>query len=193
LGHDGSVASDEALLEVFLRGQESAFTELVRRHEDRIFALALKMTGNRSDALDATQDTFIQCFRQAAKFRGESAFGTWLYRIGINSCRDLLRKRKRLPALEDEVPEADPPSDRGPSIEDAVSARLDLRTALAALNEDYREAVALHDLGGVPYEEIATMTGVSIGTVKSRISRGRKRLAELLEQQGGAKTSKETK
>jgi RNA polymerase sigma-70 factor, ECF subfamily len=190
---DQSVASDEALLEVFLRGQEPAFTELVRRHEDRIFALALKMTGNRADALDATQDTFIQAFRQAAKFRGESAFGTWLYRIGINACKDLLRKRKRLPDPDDELAESESTMDPGPGPEDAVVARLDVKAALGALNEDYREAVALHDLGGVPYEEIAVITSVSIGTVKSRISRGRKRLAELLEQQAQAASSKDMK
>jgi RNA polymerase sigma-70 factor, ECF subfamily len=183
--------TDEALLEVFLRGRESAFTELMRRHEDRIFALALKMTGNRADALDATQDTFILAFRQAGKFRGESAFGTWLYRIGINACRDALRKRKRLPEPEDELPEAADERYGGPGVEEVVATRLDLKRALAELNYDYREAVCLHDLGGIPYEEIAALTGVSIGTVKSRISRGRKRLGELLEQQSLPQASKD--
>lgn len=183
--------SDNELLEAFLNGRESAFTELVHRHEDRIFALALKMMGNRADALDATQDTFILAFRQAAKFRGESAFGTWLYRIGINACRDQLRKRKRLPEPEEEVPEADEVRAGGAAIEDLVSDRLDVKSALAELNDDYREAVCLHDLGGIPYEEIASITGVSIGTVKSRISRGRKRLGELLEQQSAPPASKD--
>jgi RNA polymerase sigma-70 factor (ECF subfamily) len=183
--------TDEALLEVFLRGRESAFTELMRRHEDRIFALALKMMGNRADALDATQDTFILAFRQASKFRGESAFGTWLYRIGINACRDALRKRKRLPEPEDELPETADVRYGGPGVEEAVATRLDLKRALAELNDDYREAVCLHDLGGIPYEEIAALTGVSIGTVKSRISRGRKRLGELLEQESLPEASKD--
>lgn len=182
---------DNELLEAFLNGRESAFTELVHRHEDRIFALALKMMGNRADALDATQDTFILAFRQAAKFRGESAFGTWLYRIGINACRDQLRKRKRLPEPEEELPEANEGPAGGAAIEDLVSNRLDVKSALAELNDDYREAVCLHDLGGIPYEEIASITGVSIGTVKSRISRGRKRLGELLEQQSAPPASKD--
>jgi RNA polymerase sigma-70 factor, ECF subfamily len=191
LAPERAQATDEALLEVFLKGREAAFTELVHRHEDRIFALALKMMGNRTDALDATQDTFILAFRQASKFRGESAFGTWLYRIGINACRDLLRKRKRLPDPEDELPEPDDKGYGGANVEELVATRLDLKRALAELNDDYREAVCLHDLGGIPYEEIATITGVSIGTVKSRISRGRKRLGELLEQQTLPGASKE--
>jgi RNA polymerase sigma-70 factor (ECF subfamily) len=173
LAPERAQATDEALLEVFLKGREAAFTELVHRHEDRIFALALKMMGNRADALDATQDTFILAFRQASKFRGESAFGTWLYRIGINACRDLLRKRKRLPDPEDELPEPDDKGYDGANVEELVATRLDLKRALAELNDDYREAVCLHDLGGIPYEEIASITDVSIGTVISRISRGR--------------------
>jgi RNA polymerase sigma-70 factor (ECF subfamily) len=191
LAPERAQATDEALLEVFLKGREAAFTELVHRHEDRIFALALKMMGNRADALDATQNTFILAFRQASKFRGESAFGTWLYRIGINACRDLLRKRKRLPDPEDELPEPDDKRYGGANVEDLVATRLDLKRALAELNDDYREAVCLHDLGGIPYEEISTITGVSIGTVKSRISRGRKRLGELLEQQSLPGASKD--
>jgi RNA polymerase sigma-70 factor, ECF subfamily len=191
LAPERAQATDEALVEVFLKGREAAFTELVHRHEDRIFTLALKMMGNRADALDATQDTFILAFRQASKFRGESAFGTWLYRIGINACRDLLRKRKRLPDPEDELPEPDDKGYGSANVEELVATRLDLKRALAELNDDYREAVCLHDLGGIPYEEIATITGVSVGTVKSRISRGRKRLGELLEQQTLPGASKE--
>ena len=95
--------TDEALLDRFHRGAQEAYPVLMRRHEDRIFGLALRMTGDRSDALEATQDTFISAFRQAGSFRGDSSFGTWLYRIGINACRDLLRKRRRLPE-----PVADP-------------------------------------------------------------------------------------
>jgi RNA polymerase sigma-70 factor (ECF subfamily) len=190
VARDTKVA-DEELLEQFLQGDEHAFTELVRRHEDRIFALALKMTGNRTDALDATQDTFILAFRQAGKFRGDSAFGTWLYRIGINASKDLLRKRNRLPEPNEELHEYPEGQSGGPRIEDRVATRLDVKRALSDLNDDYREAVCLHDIGGVSYEEIATVTGVSIGTVKSRISRGRKRLGELLEQQSAPRASKD--
>lgn len=184
--------SDEALLEEYLGGTQAAYQTLMRRHEERIFALAYRMTGDRSDALEATQDTFIAAFRRAASFRGEASFGTWLYRIGINASRDLLRKRRRLPE-----PVADPSEKvtavaRQP-IEDMVVDRLDLVQALQELTEEYRQAVVLHDLGGVPYEEIAATIGVPIGTVKSRISRGRRLLAVALEQASNPDASKEAR
>lgn len=185
------VRSDEDLLRSFVAGNEGAFTELMHRHEDRIFTLAYRMTGDRSDALDATQDTFVTAFRQASSFRFDSAFGTWLYRVGINSCHDLLRKRKRwVLRSEDDGPEE--PDTTSPGVEDSVTTRLDLTRALAQLPEEYREAVVMHDIGGVPYEEIARITDARIGTVKSRISRGRRRLAELLEQPAPPTGSKET-
>ena len=187
----GRVA-DEELLKRFIGGTEDAFTELMRRHEDRIFSLAMRMTGNRADALDATQETFIQAFRKASRFRGDSAFGTWLWRIGINACNDVLRKRKRTPLPEEEPP-AEDSTGGSPNIDETVVTRLELKDALAELSDDYREAVVMHDLGGIPYEEIATLTGVSIGTVKSRISRGRKRLAHLLEQGRTPRTSKDSR
>ena len=184
--------ADEELLKRFLDGAEDAFTELMRRHEDRIFSLAMRMTGNRADAFDATQETFIQAFRKAEKFRGDSAFGTWLWRVGINACNDVLRKRKRTPVPEEETAEEESAGSSSP-VDETVVNRLDLKDALAELSDDYREAVVMHDLGGIPYEEIATLTGVAIGTVKSRISRGRKRLALLLEQSSTPRTSKDSR
>jgi RNA polymerase sigma-70 factor, ECF subfamily len=185
---DPEGSADEQLLARFLEGEEHAFTELVRRHEDRIFALAWRMTGDRSDALEATQDTFVSLFRKARSFRGDAAFGTWLYRIGLNSCKDLLRKRSRLPLLEEEPSE--PPLAPSSDLSERAVTRLDLAVALARLPEDYREAVVLHDLGGSTYEDIARLTDVPVGTVKSRISRGRRGLAQLLEPDVEPRTSK---
>lgn len=181
--------SDDVLVARVAHGDSAAFDELVHRHEERMFALALRMTGNRADALDAVQETFLTLWQRAASFRGASQFGTWLYRIGVNSCHDLLRRRERRSA--EELIEA-PDDPRGGSLEEGVARRLDLDAALAGVPEDYRQAVVLHDLLGVPYEEIARITGVATGTVKSRISRGRRRLAELLEHPGSLAASKET-
>lgn len=181
-------ASDNDLLARFLEGDQASFTALVVRHEDRIFALAFRMTGDRADALEATQETFIAAFRRAGKFRGESAFGTWLYSIGVNACRDLLRKKKRTPVPTEELPE---PTSTRTSVEDLVVSRLDLAQALDQLSEEYRQAVVMHDVGGIPYEEIGLRLGVPVGTVKSRISRGRRLLAGLLEQAPEGRTSKE--
>jgi RNA polymerase sigma-70 factor (ECF subfamily) len=183
-------ASDAELLRAAAQGDDGAFGTLMARHEDRIFSLALRMTGNRPDALDATQDTFLAAFRQADRFRGESAFSTWLYRIGINACKDLLRKKGRLPQAT-EVDDLERASTPARSRTDDVDLRLDISDALARLSEDYRQAVVMHDIGGIPYEDIAASTGVAVGTVKSRISRGRRQLADLLEHTGGPTASKE--
>ena len=182
--------SDHDLLEAFLGGDNDAFSGLMERHEDRIFGLCLKMLHNRSDALEASQEIFITAFRRAASFRGDSAFGTWLYRIGINHCKDMLRKRKDL-LLETDQLEIERVDPRQRGIDEATALRLDLSKALAGLPGDYREAVVMHDLGGVPYEEIAAITGVPVGTVKSRISRGRRQLARLMEHVEGMDTSKD--
>jgi RNA polymerase sigma-70 factor, ECF subfamily len=181
---------DGELLQRALEGDDRAFSTLLARHEDRIFALAVRMTGSRADALDATQDAFLLAFRRASTFRGDAAFSTWLYRIAINSCKDLLRKKGRqAPVTSGEEP-LDEPDPQIP-VDDDVALRLDVAHALAELAEDYREAVVMHDIGGVPYEEIAAATGVAIGTVKSRISRGRRQLAKLLEHRHPSGPSKE--
>jgi RNA polymerase sigma-70 factor (ECF subfamily) len=185
---DADAATDQELLDRHLGGDREAFDVLARRHEDRVFSLALRMLGDRSDALDATQDTLLAVYRRAASFRGEAAFTTWLYRVCVNSCRDLMRKRARLPIPAETILSEEAPS--GPAVDDSVALRIDVVAALAALPDEYREAVALHDLGGLPYDEIAAVAGVPIGTVKSRISRGRKRLAELLEHPEASETSK---
>ena len=180
--------SDELLLRDFIAGDQDAFDELMRRHEDKIFALASRMTGNRHDALDATQEAFISAFRNARKFKGNSAFSTWLYRIAINACTDLLRRRQRQIPVEDVEAGGRIMS----SVTEDASLRVDLHRALQALSADHREAVVMHDVGGYPYEDIAAITGVNLGTIKSRISRGRKKLAETLEQRGPREPSKET-
>lgn len=182
----GGDRSDEVLLRDFIGGDTDAFDALMKRHEDRIFALASRMTGNRHDALDATQEAFISAFRNAHRFKGDSAFSTWLYRIAINACTDLLRRKKR------QVPVEDVETGRTPrAVTDDIPLRVDLERALADLSPEHREAVIMHDIGGYPYEDIAALTGVQLGTVKSRISRGRKKLAGSLEHRATPQASKE--
>ncbi|MEA2508862.1 MAG: polymerase sigma-70 factor, subfamily [Actinomycetota bacterium] len=183
-------ASDEDLVRRFTAGEEAAFSELMRRHEDKVFAMAYRITGDRTEALDATQEAFISLFRRAASFRGESAFSTWLYRIGMNSAYDAVRRRR--PTLEAR-PDIDHElgASETSTMEEVAGIRSDIAGALALLPLEYREAVVMHDLGDIPYEEIATLTKVSLGTVKSRISRGRRRLAELLEPSYRPETSKD--
>ena len=173
-------SSDAELLERAATGNGEAFGILMRRHEDRMFALALRMLGERADALDATQDAFISAFKRASSYRGDAAVGTWLYRIGINSCMDFARKKKRWVAQAD-VEETIDRRLEGPGLDERVVVRMEIQAALAQLPDEYREPIVMHDIGGVPYDEIAAITATPVGTVKSRISRGRRRLAELLE------------
>lgn len=180
--------SDRELVRSFISGDTASFDALMRRHEDRIFGLSMRMMGNRHDALDATQEAFISAFKNARKFKGDAQFSTWLYRIAINACTDLLRRKKRLiPTEEMEV------AGGGYPIDADIPLRIDIAAALAQLSPDHREAVLLHDVGGFPYEDIARLTGVELGTVKSRISRGRKKLAQVLEQPGHPAPSKEAR
>ena len=197
---DLSSLEDAALLERSLQGDGDAFAMLMRRHEDRIFALCLRMTGNRADALDASQETFITAYRKGSAWRGEASFPTWLYRIAMNASYDLVRRRKGWQVLEADPGQHGPEGAASPDaagagqseLADDVATRIDLARALGALPAEYREAVVMHDLGGIPYDEIGRVTGVAIGTVKSRISRGRRQLAGLLEQRPRRSPSKPT-
>jgi RNA polymerase sigma-70 factor (ECF subfamily) len=180
--------SDEELLAAFLRGDRHSFETLIRRHEDRVFAVCSRMLPERSDALEASQEAFIAAFRRAASFRGDAAFSTWLHRIAINACHDVLRRRKP-DAVPDEVLSGVP--DRSTPVSETVALRMDLARALSELPEEYREAVLMHDVSGIPYDQIAAITKAPVGTVKSRISRGRRMLAGLLEPAARAEASKE--
>lgn len=172
---DLEALSDEELIRRFVdRGLSEAVDVLLRRHQDRVFGLAFRILGNRADALDAAQEVFISVFRKAASFRHQSAFTTWLYRLTVNACTDLGRRRTRvpLPAEAIEVP-----------VPDGISRaddRLVIDRALRGLPVDQRLAVILRDLYGLSYEEVAEATGAAVGTVKSRIARGRAALGESL-------------
>lgn len=170
---------DAALVERYLRGEVAAFEELMKAHEDRVFAVCLRMLRDREAALDATQETFITVFRKADRFAGRSAFSTWLYRVAVNTCYDQSRRMRRHEA--DPLPEANDPAD--PSSEDdyrAAELRPDLHAALAALPGEFRSAVVLADIEGLALHTVAEILEVPVGTVKSRVFRGRKLLAESL-------------
>lgn len=171
--------TDAALIERYLRGDADAFSELMRAHEDRVFAVCLRMLRDREAALDATQETFITVFRKVDRFAGRSAFSTWLYRVAVNTCYDTARKRQRGEA--DPLPEGRDPADR--SAGDALAAaelRPDLEAALAAVPAEFRAAVVLADAEGLPLQTVSDILGVPVGTVKSRVFRGRRMLAEIL-------------
>ena len=171
--------SDESLLAAHLKGDPRAFGELVSRHERRIYGLCLRILGNREDAEDAAQEAFLAALRKAASFRRAAAFSTWLYRIAVNAATDQARRRgrARLTALDPE--DAALPT-RGDDLGEAVASAVAVQTALTRVPEEFRIAVVLCDLYRVPYADAAQILEVPVGTVKSRVYRGRLALAEQL-------------
>lgn len=166
---------DAELVELYVKGGDTAALEvLLKRHESRVYGLALRMLGNRHDALDVAQEVFITVFRKASSFKGRSAFTTWLYRLTINSCHDLGRRRKRTP-----LPVEDPIVTSGDGVAMA-DEKLAIEAALSTLPSEQAAAVMLRDIYQMSYEEIAEVAGVPTGTVKSRIARGRMALSLVL-------------
>lgn len=174
-----TAAQDAELLTRVLEGDHDAFNQIMRNHEDRVFSVCLRIVGEREQALDATQETFLTAFRKAGQFKGDSALGTWIYRIAVNTCYDHLRKQKRRRA--DPIPDHLDPADH--AAEDAVESaglRPEIQRALAAIPEDFRVAVVLSDIEGMSLPAIADLLRVPVGTIKSRIFRGRRLLAREL-------------
>jgi RNA polymerase sigma-70 factor (ECF subfamily) len=170
---------ERELITAATQGDRRAFEALIRLHEDRVFAICMGVIRSRDLALEATQETFITLYRKLDRFDGKSAFSTWLYRVTTNTCYDVLRRAKR--HLAEPLPEYHDPADSGAQDDlDAVELRPDLRDALAAIPEEFRAAVVLSDLEGLPVAEVAEILEVPPGTVKSRVFRGRRLLAEFL-------------
>ena len=169
-------ARDRALVQAHLDGDPAAFDALLRTHRQRLWAVALRTTGNPEDAADAVQDACLSAFRNAASYRGDARVTTWLHRIVVNACLDRARRNAvRATVPLPEQPVADPRDLLGEH-----ETGLVVQAALAGLPEDQRVAIVLVDLQGLPVDEAAAVLGVPPGTVKSRCSRGRARLALAL-------------
>jgi len=173
----------DGLIQGARQGDVVCFNRLVERYQREVYNLCLRMLGDGDAAEDATQDAFISAFRGICRFRGGN-FRAWLFRIAANACRDQLRSSRRRPTTPlDEVPFDIEGGDPAP---DDIAANLELgvaiKRALAALPYDQRLAVVLRDIEGLEYEEIARVIGCSMGTVKSRIGRGRAALRRDLAQ-----------
>jgi RNA polymerase sigma-70 factor (ECF subfamily) len=165
---------DKAGMAQHCAGEPEAFGELFRRHRDRMWAVALRTTGNRELAADCLQEAFISAFRRAESYRGDAAVTTWLHRIVVNACLDRLRRERPVTHLpEQELPDRhDAPAQ--------VDTRLAVQEALMRLPEAQRVALVLVDMHGLPVAEAAAVLEVAEGTVKSRCARGRAALAALL-------------
>jgi len=186
-----SEPSDADLLAAHVAGDPDAFGLLFARHRDRLWAVALRTMGNREDAADGLQDGLVAAYRRAGTFRGDAAVTTWLHRVVVNACLDRLRaaKVRRAEALPDDLDER---GDRG-SLRSATDETADpadhagrteqrelVLAALRTLPDEQRAALVLVDMEGYPVAEAAQILDCAVGTVKSRCSRGRAKLAELL-------------
>ena len=170
---------DAELLARVLEGDHTAFDQIMRHHEDRVFSVCLRIMGDRELALDATQETFLTAFRKAAQFEGKAALGTWLYRIAVNACYDMLRRQQR--RRTEPLPEHVDPVDRAAEDQvDAAALRPEIHAALAVLSAEFRAAIVLSDIEGLSLPEVADALGVPVGTVKSRVFRARRILAQQL-------------
>jgi RNA polymerase sigma factor (sigma-70 family) len=184
---------EAALIQSARKGDLDSFNSLVLVYQHQVYNLAYRIMGDEAPAADATQDAFISAYKNLKSFRGGS-FKSWLLRIVTNACYDDLRRKKRRPAVsldelmnnEDTGVEYDVPSgEEGP---EAIAQRKELaeviQTGITTLPEDQRITLVLSDLQGLSYEEIANMTQTNLGTVKSRLSRGRAKLREYLQAHG---------
>jgi RNA polymerase sigma-70 factor (ECF subfamily) len=177
----------EELITQARAGDEQALEQIFNTYRNQVFALAYRVTGNPSDAEDVCQEVFLQVMRKIGSFEGRASFSTWLYRITMNRSRDLLRRKKRTPEMlnlegSPDALETDEAGALGPEAHAVASdAQSLVQGALMRLPYSLRAPLVLHEIEGLEYREVARLLRLPVGTVKSRIFRGRLKLAELLE------------
>jgi len=185
------MSSDEELIKQSLRGERTAFQALVEKYQQRMYAVAYGLLGNREDALDAVQEAFVKAYRSLSGFKGKSSFYTWLYRITANAAIDLGRKTGRREEVEFRE-ELEPDEEKGtypvaPASENPAERLMwkelgeRIEDALQELPPEQRTAIVLREIEGLSYKEIANVMQCSEGTVMSRLHYGRMKLRELLE------------
>jgi RNA polymerase sigma-70 factor (ECF subfamily) len=189
----GEPKEDALLIRDFCEGDKAAFDSLVLKHKDRLFNLCYRLLGDYEEANDSAQETFIKVYRSLKKFRLESAFSTWLYRIAVNTCKNKLkssafRQKRVMVPLENPIsanrssPSREIQDDSqcpAMALENKERMRV-IQEAINALPEEQREVVTLRDIEGFSYEEVAEITGFNLGTVKSRLARARLSLRKTL-------------
>jgi RNA polymerase sigma-70 factor (ECF subfamily) len=190
---DTSYREDTVLIQAVQAGDKAAFDELVLKHKDRLFNLVYWFLGDYHEANDCAQETFIKVFKSINKFRFESAFSTWLYRIAINTCKNRLKstayrwKKKTVSLETSNVSKNGNPSSEivngSPTPVMALEKkekRMRIQKAINSLPEEQNQVVVLRDIQGLSYQDISDITGLNLGTVKSRLARGRLELKNQL-------------
>lgn len=191
MGNGASVEQeDKAFISKAKQGDMAAFEALIIQHEKIVYNVALRMMNQSEDAKDISQEVFLKAYRNIANFDERSTFSTWIYRITVNTCIDEMRKRKgkQTVSLDNEL-EGEEGSwkkeipDSGVTPEESLlrkEEQKEIEMALETISEDYKTVFILRDIRGLSYEEIAEISGLALGTVKSRISRARNRLREAI-------------
>lgn len=179
------VSDETQLIKSAQKGDDAALEALLFVYEKKIYNVAYRYMGNEADAYDMAQESLIKIYRGLRSFRHESSFSSWVYRLTVNTCLDGLRKRKKEPLSLDSTMESgvvieDKSADTPETHTLNVESREDIQKAINTLSGDHRITVILRDIQGLSYDEIADTLSISIGTVKSRLSRGRQRLKEIL-------------
>ena len=178
--------TDQEIIQQILSGQTEAYGELIRQYNRKVVGYCLSMLSNQTEAQEAAQDIFVKAYHSLRKFKGNSSFSTWLYRITTNHCLDILRKRTRRKTVSlDALVEAEGDHiERLFAVESTAASPLEnrdlIQKILATLPEDYRTILTLREADGLEYQEIADVMGCSLDAVKGRLSRARKQLQEHL-------------
>lgn len=179
---------EEKLIRRATRGDAQAFNELMSGQERRMYAVALRMFGSKEDAEDCMQEAMLRIFRSLSSFKAQSSFSTWVYRVTMNTCLDELRRRRNKPStsLDGLLDAGWSPADGRDTPEQhalRAEARASIQRFIQELPEDMRAAVVLRDVQGLSYDAIAEALDANVGTIKSRISRGREKLREKIQAQ----------
>ena len=176
---------EKTLIENVLDGDQKAFEELVMRYEDKVYSLCYRMCNDREEARDLAQEAFVKAWRGLAQYKADAAFSTWLYRLTSNVCIDYLRKKKKRTLLflcgeEEQTPDIPDPAPTPEAHFLAKQKQEAVRQAMDQLEEEFRIVLTLRAMEEHNYDEIARILNIKVGTVKSRISRGREKLRKIL-------------
>lgn len=204
VSREGQNQSDDELIRLAKTGDGKATAELFEKHHGKIYSFLYRATGRREDAEDLCQEVFLVAFKNISSFRGESAFSTWVFRIAINRFRDYLRKEKQRPLpmqrdFDEDVltGSEDTRATISSPLRDELSIQVisvqDLRDSLRRIDPKYRIPLLLNALEDMPYQDIARVLRLPVGTVKSRIFRARVMLAEMLGEERAAREKRGTK
>jgi RNA polymerase sigma-70 factor, ECF subfamily len=187
---EGNILVEKAIIEKAITGDSEAFETLVESYRKKVFNISLRMLGNYDDASEAAQDVFVRIFRSIKNFRKEAMLSTWIYRITVNVCTDILRKKKnsKVISLDEEIKTDDSEiklqiEDNKPQPQDQAESnelRKAVRKAISLLPENYRMIIILRDIQGMSYEEISRILKTPEGTVKSRLNRARLALKDIV-------------